>query len=62
MVFIVTKQVFKLFSSTKIDKCDILMLRERNLLDEYNGNTIVFNMIILFSKIVQKIITMLFLF
>ena len=30
------------------------MLRERNLLNEYSGNTIVFNMIILSSKIVQK--------
>ena len=30
------------------------MLRERNLLNEYNGNTIVFNMIILSSKIVQN--------
>ena len=30
------------------------MLRARNLLNEYSGNTIVFNMIILSSKIVQK--------
>ena len=44
----------KLFSSTKIDNRDILMLRERNLLNEYSDNTIAFNMIILSFKIVQK--------